>query len=336
MRPFAFWNAQPDRPGIRAHLLSPLARVYAYVTARRLSRPGYRATVPVVCVGNLNLGGTGKTPTVIALLDRLAGRGIKTHVVTRGFGGSLLGPIQVDERRHTAAEVGDEPLLLSAFAPVWVSRDRAAGVRAAEKNGAQVILLDDGFQNPSVIKDLSIVVVDAGVGFGNGRVVPAGPLREPIDTGLRRADFLISIGDSAQHVSFYETWGAAIQIPLVRGMLKPLETGMEWAGLRVLAFAGIGRPAKFFATLRSLGVEILRAQALDDHQPLTDALMKRLEIESKALGAQLVTTEKDAVRLPHTFRTKVLTVPVRLEIEDWGPVDAALAAAGISAFSDRA
>lgn len=322
MRPPAWWYGAG---GAWAWLLGPLGRVYAGLTARRLGRGrSYRAGVPVICVGNLDAGGTGKTPVAMALAERLTARGVAVHIVSRGYGGRLAGPLRVTAS-HTADEVGDEPLLLSAFAPAWVARDRAAGVRAAEGAGAETILLDDGFQNPLVAKDLSCVVVDAARGWGNGRAIPAGPLRETIAAGLARADLVISLGDAAAQEAFAMRWGAALgSLPHLQGELRPLPTGMPWAGLRALAFAGIGQPEKFFATLRSLGAEVVATQALDDHQPLGPRLMQRLEADARRLGAQLVTTEKDAARLPAAVRPRVLTLPVRLHLEDWGPLDEAL------------
>jgi len=334
VKPPFFWQNTPSHPGLFAFLLTPIGNAYAYATARRIARgPGYRAAVPVVCVGNLNIGGTGKTPAAIAMVEMLIRAGINVHLVSRGYGGSIAGPVRVQENTHTAAEVGDEPLLLAAFAPTWVSRDRAAGVRAAENGGADVVLLDDGFQNPSVAKDLSIIIVDAEKGFGNGRVIPAGPLREPVCVGLARADMVLSIGPPVAQESFARVWVKNIRCPHLTGQITPLETGMDWKGLDVLAFAGIGHPEKFFATLRSLGANLIRCEALDDHQPLSEGLMKRLESDANSLNAQLVTTEKDAVRLPAGFRPKVLTLPVRLQIDDRDELYEALEKTGLTISS---
>lgn len=328
MRAPGFWWRAPDRPGLLPRLLAPLGWLYAAGTARRLRQPGYPPRVPVICVGNLAAGGAGKTPTVIALIERLSKRDRKVHVVSRGYGGRLEGPVRVEHSRHHAEEVGDEPLLLSAFAPVWVAKDRAAGIRAAEVAGAGVILMDDGFQNPTVKPSLALVVVDAARGFGNGRCLPAGPLREPVATGLARADLILSIGSPAAQATFDALW-PEIPVPRLRGELQPLQMGMDWKDQRVLAFAGIADPSRFFATLRAEGANLIRGESLADHETLSETLLRRLDAEAVAAGAQLVTTEKDAARLPPHWRAKVLTLVVRLKLEDWSPMDAAFKRLGL-------
>lgn len=322
MRPPAFWNYVPNRFSLGSELLRPLGWLYGRTTAKRVAtEPAFKAEVPVLCIGNLSAGGTGKTPTSIALIQHLLAKGHTPHIISRGYGGSAKQLTRVDERKHSAELVGDEPMLLAAFAPTWVSPDRAKAAKAAQEAGADIILMDDGFQNPSLFKDAAIIVSDAQRGFGNGRCIPAGPLREPVAPGLARGDLLLTIGDTDAQNQFNTIWGDEVTIPRAKAVLAPLQTGMDWTETPFLAFAGIGYPEKFFATLRGLGATILQTHALDDHQPLTTALLARMESDAARLGAQLVTTEKDAVRLPAAYRSKVLTLPVRLEVEDWSPVD---------------
>lgn len=309
-----FWQSSPESPTWQARVLAPLGWVYGFATARRVARPAkYRASIPVVCVGNLNVGGTGKTPTVIALLDLLGDGAV---VVSRGYGGSAKDPVQVDPRVHSADFTGDEPLMMSAFGPVWVSDDRAAGVKAAEAAGAEIIILDDGFQDPSVHKDLSIVVVNASRGFGNGRCLPAGPLRETVSAGMRRADLVLVIGPEPAQCAFNTTWSRKVTRLICRAQAEVLNTGMTWEGLQAFAFAGIANPSQFFDALKQLGVRLVGTCALSDHQPLTDALLSRLTRDAQSLNAQLVTTEKDAVRLSQHHRQNVLTLPIRLRFLD--------------------
>ena len=262
----------------------------------------------------------GKRPRLLHWPSTSRERGRQVVALSRGYGGTVAVPILVDPKTHGAAEVGDEPLLISAFCPVVVARKRVEGLALALAQKPDVILMDDGFQDPSVRKDFSIVVVDAALGFGNGFCVPAGPLREPLAKGLARADLCLSIGEAAAQRRF-TALGPDHAHLRVEGQIKPLLTGMPWQGLPVFAFAGIAHPEKFFTTLRDLGANILGCEALSDHEPLSLPLMKRLAAKARALNAQLVCTEKDAARLPAQYQRDVLALPVRLELKDWSKID---------------
>ena len=296
----------------KATFLLPLGYLYSTLTYLREkfgSKQKYDCLT--ICVGNLNVGGTGKTPATIALAGHFLEKGLKVHIVSRGYKGKFQGTFLVNPRKHKSNEVGDEPLLMSEFTSVWVSKKRINGIAAAEKAGAQVVILDDGFQDPSFHKDVSIVVVDGKRGFGNKQCMPAGPLRENISQGFKRADALIIIGQTLYKFDAFPN-----HLKIIHSTLRPIDTGMNWKEGKYLAFAGIAHPDKFFETLRSMGANVIDYVALSDHQKLDGQILKRLERKAEKAHAQLVTTEKDAVRLPNTYRKKVLSLPVRVEFDD--------------------
>jgi len=308
MRAPEFWR----HDGALPRLLSPLSAVWAWGAERRMADADlYRPKVPVVCVGNIVTGGTGKTPVVLALVKLLRARGRRAHVLTRGYGGTEVGPLAVDPVRHDCARVGDEPLLLAAQAPTWVARWRPDGAVAAVEMGAEVLVLDDGFQNATIAKDLSLVVVDGGYGFGNGRVLPAGPNRERVEAGLARADAVVLVGEDVVGVS-----ARLAGLPVLKARLEPGPEAAALAGRRVLAFAGIGRPEKFFATLEAVGAQLVETIAFSDHYHYGAAEIERLLAEAAAHDALPVTTAKDAVRVPESLRARLSVLTVTLVWED--------------------
>ncbi len=326
MRAPAFWYRPPDRPGIAARLLTPLGWITAKLRSRQPSEPEpLTLPVPVICLRTLTPRHSGMVPAVIALVQHLERLGHRAVVACKA---GRMGPeeaVEVDPARHRAEEVGDDAMLIAAFTKVWVARDATSAARSAARAGAVVITLEDG-RGPRVLSpDIRIVVADAIEGFGNGLCRPAGPLREPVASALSAADLLLSIGPPKAQKLFEAHWAGAITGPHLRGQLEPLQTGMDWQGASLLAFTGIGTPEGFFASLRGLGATLLRAETMEAHQPLTRALMARLDGEASALGAQLVTTERDAMRLPLEFRQKVLTLPLRLRIENGALLDHVLA-----------
>jgi tetraacyldisaccharide 4'-kinase len=310
MRAPAFWETD----GLLPRLLDPLGRLYAKGGVMRRERADeYRPAVPVICIGNIVAGGAGKTPVAIALARRLQAAGRAPHLITRGHGGTEIGPRAVDPIRHNSARVGDEALLLAEAAPTWVARFRPDGARAAVAMGADLLILDDGFQNGTIAKDLSLVVADGTYGFGNGRVIPAGPCREPPQFGLERADALVVVGDDCAGLA---RMAERAGLPLLRARLTPAADAPALAGRRVLAFAGIGRPGKFFATVDSCGAERAATRSFDDHHPFTRAEILALLAEADRLDAVLITTAKDRVRIPADLRDRIAALPVDLLWDD--------------------
>lgn len=325
MREPAFWRTDGGRGSgaLARALLSPLGHIYAWATARRIrkARP-YACGIPVICVGNLTLGGTGKTPVTQTLLRHIKAMGHDPASLSRGYGGRLKGPLKVAGDRHDARDVGDEPLLLSRAANAWISRDRPAGARAIVKSGADVIVMDDGHQNPALHKDLSIVVVDGTAGWGAGTVFPAGPLREPVAEGLARADAVIVVTDHPEHMPDYNQLGLAdLEIPVLQAWLTPDGPPPDGA---LVAFAGIGRPQKFFDALKAAGAHLAETAAFPDHHTYTQGDLKRLTALAAAHQAILITTDKDHMRLGPQDRERILSWPVKAEFANLAALDALL------------
>lgn len=318
MRAPEFWGG--DGRGVLPLLLSPAAALYGAATARRMARPGWQAPVPVLCCGNATAGGAGKTTVALDIGQRLANRAVAAHFLLRGYGGSLRGPVRVDPSAHDSEAVGDEALLLAAERPTWVAADRAAGAKAAVAGGARCIIMDDGLQNPGLQKDLSLLIIDGTFGFGNNRIIPAGPLREPVAAAAARCRAAVMIGAD-------ETNAAALlppRLPVLRAHLRPGPEAEMLAGQPVYAFCGIANPRKFFATLQEGGAVLAGRMAFADHYPFDAGDMSTLLAEAEALRAIPVTTRKDFVRIPPAFRSRVTVVTIRLEWEDTAAIEALL------------
>jgi len=318
LRAPGFWRN--DGRGFAPWLLRPLESVTAGLTAARVARPGWRAPVPVLCCGNAGVGGAGKTTLALDLGQRLIARGVAVHFLTRGYGGSMRGPLRVEPARHRASEVGDEPLLLAAVAPTWVAADRADGARAAVHEGAAALVMDDGLQSPTLVKDVSLLVIDGEAGFGNGRLLPAGPLREPIRAAAARCAAAVLIGEDRH--------GALAALPfgmeVLRACLVPAPDASTLAGRRVFAFAGIGNPDKFRATVMQTGAVLAGHAAFADHHRYSEAELRRLQDQAARLDAILVTTAKDAARLTPAWRQAMTVLRVALAWDDPARVDAQL------------
>jgi tetraacyldisaccharide 4'-kinase len=318
-----------EPPGIAAKLLSPLAAIYGAAASARMRQTGARAAVPVICIGNLTLGGAGKTPAALALANFLAAKGERPVFLSRGYGGSNRGPVVVELERHRAAEVGDEPLLLARAFPTVVARDRVAGAALAAAHEATVLVLDDGFQNPDLQKDLSMLLVDGAHGIGNGAVFPAGPLRAPLDAQIERAQLVVRVGEGGAAEQVLKRANAR-GVPTLAARLSPDKRVVATlAGRNVFAFAGIGHPEKFFATLKGLGANVVDARPFPDHHRYSGREAREILASARARGLQTVTTEKDLARMQgepslHELAAAVQTLSVQLEFTDPDAVRALL------------
>jgi len=312
MRAPGFWKSGGALPG----LLSPVSRLFASATARRVAQPGWKAPVPVICCGGATVGGAGKTTLAIDIGRRLSVRGVAVHFVIRGYGGKMRGTRRVIPG-DSAAAVGDEALLLSEVAPTWIGGDRAESARAAVGQGAKVLVMDDGLQNPTLVKDCSVLVVDGGSGFGNGLVMPAGPLREPVAASASRCQVAVLIGADAT--------GALAQLPedlpVLRARLRPAADMTVLAGRRVLAFAGIAVPQKFFASLEEAGAQLVGRASFADHHAFTQQEIDYLLHQAAEVKAIPVTTPKDAARLPREALMRLHVAGVDLEWADANEIE---------------
>jgi tetraacyldisaccharide 4'-kinase len=318
MRAPDFWSGESG--GLAPLLLAPFSAVYAAATARRVARAGWHAPVPVICCGNATAGGAGKTTLAIDLGRRLAARGINVHFLLRGYGGTIRAPTRVDPARHDSTQVGDEALILAAERPTWVAADRGLGGQAAVAAGAQAIVMDDGLQNPTLEKDLSLLTIDGNFGFGNNRIIPAGPLREPVAAAAARCQAAVLIGeDEAGALKRLPP-----RLPVLRARLVAGPEAAMLAGQPVFAFCGLANPRKFFATLTEAGAVLAGRQAYADHYPYDAEDLKELLAEADALRAIPVTTRKDFVRIPPAFRARVTVVTVRLEWQESAAIEAML------------
>jgi tetraacyldisaccharide 4'-kinase len=314
-----FWNSNQPIAKAWATLLSPIGALYGLsVQARRLGTKPFRSAARVLCVGNLTAGGAGKTQVAIALGRMLKARGKRIVFLTRGYGGRLAGPVVVDLARHLASDVGDEPLLLAGNAPTVVAHDRARGAKLAEAIGAEIIVMDDGHQNFQLAKDLSLVVVDASLGVGNGKLIPAGPLRERAADGLARADALVLMGRGSPSLPRFDG-------PTFRAHATPLAPDAI-RGQAVFAFAGIANPERFFALLQETGANVMGRQSFADHHRYSALEISALKLAAEKLGARLVTTEKDFVRCDPGKRDCIMPVPVCAIFDD---------GAGVACLLDR-
>ena len=312
-----FWLETKHKQSLYPYLLYPISICWMALGKLKIQlTSSYQSPLPVICVGNLTVGGNGKTPTALKIRSLLGDLGYKPHIVSRGYKARIKGPHLVDPTRDSFREVGDEALMMASQGPTWISQNRSAGVKAAANSGANVIVLDDGFQNFSIKKNLSVLVIESSTGFGNGYLIPAGPLREKISTGLKRADIIITIGSPPTQKTFKSKHLFLKKLPLIEGRLVPKKNSLNLKGKTIIAFAGIAHPEKFRTTLEEVGAIIIKFKAFANHKAFEIQQLNKLLSEARKKEAILVTTEKDFVRIPSKLQSYFNVLEVNLEIEN--------------------
>ncbi len=307
-----FWYSKKKYAAFVARTLTPISLIWEFFSTRKISRgKNEKFNIPIICVGNINIGGSGKTPTTIALAKTFLEQNIDVHIVSKGYKGKLKGPKKVSANDQSC-DVGDEPILMSSFAPVWIAKNRRSAVIEAIADGAELLIFDDGFQDTSIKKTVSIITVDSKLAFGNCRVLPSGPLRETIYQGLNRADILLITGTKVNQDSFPKAIPLPSSLKVFHGEINVVKTGIKLDQGKFIAVAGIANPEKFFDSIEAAGGKILKRVELSDHAPFSLGLINRLKKLSLELDAQIITTEKDSVRIPQAERQNFISLPVRL------------------------
>lgn len=312
-----FWLKPKLKQSFFTYSLYPMAILWSAVLKLKLiTLSQYRSPIPIICVGNITVGGNGKTPTALKLRSLLKELGYKPHILSRGYKANYKGPHRVNHLTDSFLDVGDEALMMAAYGPTWISQNRRSGIKSAVASGANVIILDDGLQNNSIIKDFSILVIETSIGFGNGYLLPAGPLREPISSALEKTDLILTIGETANQDAFQKEFLHLTKIQCVKGRLIPRATNINFKEKKVIAFAGIGHPEKFRKTLEKLAANVITFKAYTNHKPFKTRQLKQLINQAKKHEAILVTTEKDFVRIPKDLKPSCQALTIDLEIEN--------------------
>lgn len=320
MKTPSFWFGSPTVwSEARSLALGPFGALYRLAgQIRRATTTPYRAAIPVICLGNIVAGGSGKTPSALAIASLLQQNGQRPVFVSRGYGGTERGPLRVDTEHHTAADVGDEPLLLAQRAPTYIGRHRAAVIRLAEQDATPThIILDDGLQNPTFAASTNLLVVDAATGFGNSRLIPAGPLRETLQDALPRVHGIILIGDNIGNRSDIQnlrTRGQTLGLPIIQATFEPQAVTIEAA--RYMGFSGIGHPQKFYHLCRKAGLNLVATRDFADHHPFTERDLRQLQDEATRLDARLLTTAKDMVKIPAAWRKLIAVLNIDLSFHN--------------------